>query len=468
MQLAHEMRQKAGVLNDEAKEILNNAEEEGRDLTEEEQEEVDGLLDERDRLKERADALEDRMDRVEANEEEDAELEGRDAGRQAFEGVNVQGEVPGRDSETDPKEVQWRAFRKWLAYGPEYLEGAEGRFVNRRSPDEAEHNFGVDRADRVEKTATEFRASTALQLSSSGPSGGNLVPTEFLEELFEDIEDIGAMRDVADVRRTDTGRDLQIPLKRDNTAQGEFIAEGTTAITNSTNIRYGQTTIGANEVQAGPIKVSWTLRDDSAFDMPEQVRDELAGRISRISEDKFVTGSTGTAKTPTGLNTIYTSSTGTRGVSGGSTALTVSDLQALKYDSGGDGLKEGWRQMDTAWLMSPAAWFDVINLEDADGRPLVNPELRDATEPRLLGDRVVLSDYIDDFGSTGNLPIWYGAFDQAYMVRDVNQLRLVRFDEKFADARRVGFMGWMRVDGQPVFASTQAHRNPIRAIMETA
>lgn len=439
----------------------------GIDSVDEADELADKVVDKAEELDERIDQLEARRAKLEGLTGDDSEDRSAPDGRQAFEGVRMDDDLGG-DSEEDAETVQKRAFRKWLAYGPDSLEGRETDFVSRTvSKSRAEYNFGLDNQDaiRMNQLATEFRSTALMGTTAlSGQTGGNLVPREFLEELFEDIEDIGAMRDVADVRRTDTGRTLDIPLKDDNTAQGEYVVEGAT-IASTTEITYSQTQLHANRIQAGPIKVSFQLLDDSAFSMEEEIRSEIAARISNREEDRFVNGSTNTTS-PAGINTIISTSTGAINVPGGSSNLTAADLRNLKYDSTGLGLKAGWRMQDPVWMMSGSGWNAVVNLEDGDGRSLVRGDLTADTDPQLLGDRVIVNERLDSFGSTGALPIWYGVFDQAYMIRDVNQLRLIRFDEKFATEGAVGFLGTMRNDGRPVFASTLASRRPIVALQQ--
>ena len=54
----------------------------------------------------------------------------------------------------------------------------------------------------------------------------------------------------------------------------------------------------------------------------------------------------------------------------------------------------------------------------------------------------------------GQNPILFGDFSK-YLIRDVNDIRLVRMDERYADYDQVGFTAFMRSDGDLLDAGTR-------------
>lgn len=467
-----ELKQERRDLKQKARALVDAVEE--NDVSD-----LDGIesVDEADRLADEViEDLEDldaEIDRVEEKREKLAGIGGTDedtadepeneprAGRTAFEDVNVHDDRIGRESENDPEEVAQRSFRKWLSRGPMSLRGKETELIGSGAANEVD--FNVRGLYRTEDGQIE-RRSTAAIFTSPDTKGGALVPTEFMQELFQDIEDMGQMRDVARVFRTDNGRNMDVPLKRDNTAQGEYVGEGST-IGTTTDIQFGSTQMVSHNVRSGPIGISFEADRDAAFNLESEVRQELARRINNFEENEFAQS---TVTTTTAINGIKAASTvAAVTVSGGGTSssdLTFTDLQDLQQS-----VKIGWRrQGNPVWLMSQDAWGEVKKLADADNVPFINRNLTEGFEARLLGDPVVVNEFMDDFKSSGstNEPIFYGDFSQ-YVIRDVNRFRLVRFDEKFANEGKVAFQGFAWVDARPLLGSTDEARHPYR-MMKTS
>ena len=120
----------------------------------------------------------------------------------------------------------------------------------------------------------------------------------------------------------------------------------------------------------------------------------------------------------------------------GSTILTFANLRSLFFS-----VDPAWR-VNGEWMMSDGA-------------------LEQALSP------VVINNSLPGLGTAGNKPIWFGDF-QAFAVRDVRNLELFRFDERYMHRRQVGFMAFQRSDSRPLFSSTYSSSlRPIRCLVTT-
>lgn len=420
------------------------------DSVEEARELRDEALGEAENLQEEIDDLEESRKKLERLGVSDEDTGGSGVGERAFDnedrGDDMNLNVEVGEPTMGPTETR-DAINRWGRDGPYGLSNQERELITGKSPNEI----------RLYRTETR---STALVKTSPDADGGAIVPTEMFDQIFGDVQDRSEVRNIAATMNTETGRSMEVPLRRDATAQGEIVGEGST-IASTTSIRFGQVTFDVHDYRSGPILASFQQLQDAAFDVPDLIRDEAGIRIGNAQAQDFVSNSTGT----TGPDGIETATTGAVTMGAGSTNLTLDKLQTLK-----NSVHVSWRMGgDPRWLMSPEAWEAVQKLEDADGRPLWQQSIRDDVPARLLGAPVHVDSFVASSTGANNKPIFYGVFDRqgAYVVRDVNQMVIRRFDEKFQNEGAIGFQAFMRSGGRPLFATTNPSRKPYRALLTT-
>jgi HK97 family phage major capsid protein len=281
----------------------------------------------------------------------------------------------------------------------------------------------------------QYRAQSA----GTNTAGGYTVPAGFRQKLVERMKQYGGIAENVEVLNTSEGNLLNYPTIDDTANVGEIVAEGGTFAAGA-DLVFGTRTLSAYKYMAGgagnlPLKVSWELLQDSAFDVAGFVARALGTRIARLQAVHWATG-TGTGQ-PQGIVTPITTS-GTIGTLGyGDLLATVNFLDPAYWPG-------------AKWLMNQATWATIQGLTDTAGRPLIN----NATDgiggtvggASLLGFPVVIDQAMPS-KATGAKFLAFGDLREAYVIRRVKEVTLVTLTELYAANGQTGFMAWARADG---------------------
>lgn len=291
------------------------------------------------------------------------------------------------------------------------------------------------RTGQVNSDLAEFRA----QSEGTNSAGGYLVPAGFRTKLVERMKEFGGIGTHAETITTSEGNLLPYPVVDDTANVGEIVAEGGTFAAGADFV-FSTRSLTAWKYMAGgagnvPLKVSFELMQDAAFDVRSFVARKLGERIARIQAIHWATG-TGTGQ-PQGIVTPFTTS-GTIGT------ITYADLLATVL-----ALDPAYRA-GASWLMNDATYGTIMGLVDTTGRPLVNTQDSSISgkvgEPRLLGYPVVIDQAMPS-KATGAKYLAFGDISQAYVIRRVKDVTLIVLNELFAATGQIGFMAWARADG---------------------
>ena len=276
-------------------------------------------------------------------------------------------------------------------------------------------------------------------------SGGYTVPEGFVNSLEQALLQFGGVRQVADVMRTDGGGDLPWPTMNDTANKGAILAEATTFST-SVDPTFASVIFKAFKYSSTPIIVSNELLQDSAFDLAAMIGGWLGTRIGRIQNDHFTTG-TGTTL-PKGV--VVSSTEGV--VAASKTAVTDAEIVSLVHV-----LDPAYRT-NAIWMFHDTILAAIRGLKDVtSGQYLWQPGMQAGVPDRLFGYRYVINQSMASAQAQAAKIILFGDFSK-YKVRDVAGIRLVRLDELFAQTDQVGFVAFLRSDGQLLDAGT----NPIK------
>lgn len=293
------------------------------------------------------------------------------------------------------------------------------------------------RALTPEQRATLMEArGTNNQLVGTTTLGGYTVPTGFLPELIRAMKDHSGIAQAARFLNTESGNVLYIPTEDDTSTEAGLIAEAA-AITVQ-DLTFGQKQLDAYKY-ATQMKFSWELMQDSAFDMDAETRNVFGPRFGRALNSSCTTG-TGSAQ-PNGA--VTASALGKTAAS--ATAITFNEVIDL------------FHSVDPAYRMSQSCGFMLhdnilaalkkIQLGSGDITPLWLPSVRDDKPDTILGKRYWINQGMASALTTGQKVMLFGDFNY-YVIRMVQNLLIMRLNERYADNGLVGFIGYMRWDGE--------------------
>jgi HK97 family phage major capsid protein len=290
----------------------------------------------------------------------------------------------------------------------------------------------------------ELRVSNA-QAEGSGPAGGYTVPTQFRQKLVEVRAAFGGFAAEAETLDTTNGQPIEYPTL-DDTANSGTITPENTAVSGGADMVFGTVSLGAFKYTSSgadnsPLRVPVELLQDSAFAVGDLVARKLGERIARKQAPDFVTGLG--AGEPKGILASTLTQDADLDTADTVTYNDLVDLQDVldeAYDSG------------AKWLMRRNTWTQIRKIVDTAGRPIVQSStegIAGRPERRLLDRPVVIDEAAPLLSSAGiTLPIAYGDFREAYVVRRVASLVVVVNPYSRAEYGQVEYTAWERADGQ--------------------
>lgn len=388
----NELKAERKQLIDQARELLDTAENESRDLSAEESERYDKLNADIDALGKRAERMEQQIEREER------------AGQFDYEPQRPDPEDRSRAETTESPRAtdDYRtAFWSYIRRSHSGLYPQEVRQLN----------IGTD------------------------AEGGYLVPDEFHGELIEELEEQNVMRSLATVIQTGSG-DRLIPLVTDY-GNAQWINEQ--AAYPEQDTAFDRVTLGAHKL-ARITRVTEELLNDSMFDIGAHVQNAFRRAFGDAEEAAFVDGD-GTGK-PTGVIRDAQANTDAAAVD----AIAGDELLDLYH-----ALRRPYRARAT-WLMNDSTALALRKLKDGNDQYLWQPGLQAGQPDRILGRPVAISEFMPDLGAE-NTPVAFGDFSY-YYVADRQSIGIQRLVELYAANGMVGFRMFMRVDGKLVLPET--------------
>jgi HK97 family phage major capsid protein len=290
-----------------------------------------------------------------------------------------------------------------------------------------------------------FAAATDPQSTSAGV-GGEFIPEGFSNQLEWARKMFGGMFQAGcTVIRTATGNPLPWPTVNDTTNEGALLAENTEDTVNQ--VVTSSKTLNAYKYTSKIVKVSVELMQDSAFDMNAVVARALGERLGRI-QNRHLTVGTGTDQ-PQGI--VGASTAGKTAAS--SSAVTFLELTDLIHS-----VDPAYR--DSARLMfHDDTLLYLRKIVDSENRPLWQPSVREGEPDRIWGKPYTINQHMPVMGS-GNKSIIFGDMS-LYVIREVLGIQMMRLVERYAEFLQVGFIAFMRMDGELINAGT----NPIKHLV---
>ncbi|MDH6226214.1 phage major capsid protein [Streptomyces sp. MJP52] len=284
---------------------------------------------------------------------------------------------------------------------------------------------------------------------ATGAAGGYLVPPAFRAKMVEAQKFFSSMRDVAEVITTETGATLPWPTADDTANVGAILGENVQVT--EQDVTLGQADIGAYTYTSKLVRVSLQLLNDAAFDFETWLAAKLGQRIGRAQNIHFTTG-TGTNQ-PEGVQTNAV--VGVTGGAGQTTSITHDDFIDLIHS-----VDPAYRNSGRAGFMfNDSTLAAARKLKDSQGRPLWEPSIQVGVPDGLLGYKYTINQDMPSMGA-GAKSVLFGDLYAGYLIRDVQDVQLLRLSERYADYLQVGFLAFARTDGTPQdTAAYRAYRN---------
>lgn len=280
----------------------------------------------------------------------------------------------------------------------------------------------------VDKLSSEQR-----DLLTINANGSALIPQAFYPTLIQIQKQWGALYNVVDKFRSDSGAPMKVSIIDDTANVMAPVTEGT-AVPELDPV--GTSAIISTDELSSLVKVSLQELQDSAFDVDNFLRNAFGPRYYRGLTQYMTTGSS------TGnITGIVGGLAGNQITSAATGSLGLIDLEAA-YGA----IDPAYVQNGT-FAMNSNTRAKLMGLTDSLGRPLLQESATDGPFSTLFGRPIVIDQFLPNV-ATGNVPVIFADFQNAYLLREVNPgLSVVRLNERYMDTLEVGFIGMARVGG---------------------
>ena len=294
----------------------------------------------------------------------------------------------------------------------------------------------------VEEAKRSSFGEQRAQSVGTNSAGGFTVPDEMMREIEVALLYYGGIREEATVIRTASGADLPIPTVNDTSNKGAILAENTQV--SDQDVTFGQLVLEAYKYSSKQVKVSVELMQDSAVNMAAFLGQALGERLGRILNEHFTTG-TGSSQ-PNGIITAAADS----GVTTASnTAVTRAELLSTMMS-----VDAAYRE-NGKWLISDTILQYVLALTDNTNQPLWVPGINGPIGDTILGKPYVIN---NDLATGASAKAFAFGDLSKYLIREVTDIQFLQLNERYADYHQVGFLAFLRADGDLLNAGT----NPVK------
>ncbi|GAC1532515.1 MAG: phage major capsid protein [Marmoricola sp.] len=282
----------------------------------------------------------------------------------------------------------------------------------------------------------------------SGAAGGYTVPPEFRDKIIETQKYYGPMINEAEIIYTDSGAPMTWATNDDTSNMGALLAENSQI--SQQDATFAQGSLSAYVFTSKLVLASLQLLQDRPDVVDAWLPKKLGQRVGRILNNQWTIGAgggsapqgivTGTSVAVTGSGSF--ASTG--GISYNNLVDIVESLDPAYGNSSqttGEGSAPGLN-----WMMNQSVRKAIRKLTDSQGHPLWEPSVKAGLADLLLGYPVLINNDMATL-ATSSKSLGFGNISEAYVIRIVRDLQVVRLTERYADYLQVGFFAFERADG---------------------
>lgn len=307
-----------------------------------------------------------------------------------------------------------------------------------------------DDKDFITKEYEKLGLTRAAQQSTTDGSGGYTIPQGFQAELEKALLDFGGIQQAARIWRTASGNTVDWPKINDTMNRAYLIGEAVNAETDAVKLTDANQQFEAYKITSGMLRLSSEIVEDSAFDMVSIVKEFLTERMGR-GINYYGTLADGSSK-PKGI--VVAASHGNNTAEDG--VLAVNDFLGLEHEVG-----SAYRRRGAKWMFHDSVLKEIkrVSLAATVGFPLWVPSFRDGAPATILGYEYIINDDMAAFtpaatSANDNLKIaLFGDFKK-FILRYVNNMRMVRLVERFGDTDEIALCAFWRFDTDLLDAGT--------------
>lgn len=375
--------------------------------------------------------LDKKIERAERQERLDAE--GREPVRNSAAGRHQPGAAP-KSAEQREEEKRQYAEAYWA-----HLRGFELRPEERQLLQRRFRTIQGEFRDLNEQ-GVERRA-----MSTTAAAGGFAIPEGFVAQLEVSMAAFGGVRPAAGILRTEKGNTLPWPTVNDTANEASIVTEGS-ALTSPQDPPFGSVTFGAFMYRT-LVLASFELLQDEGVNLESYIRDAITERFARGTNRHYTLGNGATQ--PHGF--VIAASTGFTAAS--ATSVAYADLVELEHS-----VDPAYRS-GASWQMRDSTIKVLKKLLDADNRPLWVSGVAVKEPNTILGYPYQYNEHMPAVGAS-NKSIGFGNFKK-HVIRDVQDLLIVRANELHLANGQVGFYAFFRTDSKLLDAGT----DPIKLLV---
>lgn len=314
--------------------------------------------------------------------------------------------------------------------------------------------FAPAKAERDDKDMVnaEFKRlgiTRAAQQSTTDGSGGYTIPTGFQAELEKAMKEFGGMLEASRIWRTTSGNVVDWPKINDTANRAYLLGEAVNTETSATKLTDANQQFEAYKITSGLLRVSSEVAEDSAFNFTSLVNDFLAERMGR-GINYYTTLADGSTK-PKGITLAAAHGNNTEN----DTVLAVNDFLNLEHEVDPAYRKNG------VWMFHDSVLKEIkrVSLAATVGFPLWVPDFASGSPGNILGHKYFINQDMAEFtqgSASANDSIKVALFGnfQKFIIRLVNNMRLVRLNERFGDTDEIGLVAFWRIDSDLLEAGT--------------
>lgn len=393
--------------------------------------------------------------KIEAKQE-DARVAARLAEIDDFNQRTGQDRDPGQDTgerrggEMSDAEARGLVLQAWMRNAiDEPLEDRHTQAMQRNGVRHLGRNFNLrlgstsrtmQQRQHIFRTAHPSIAESRALSVGTDASGGYTAPDGFINRLETNMLAFGGPLQVAEIMYTSDGNEMDWPTADDTSNEGVLVSEAADASATA-DPSFGNMKLNAYKLSSKFVKISQELLEDNAVGLGDRIGGMLGERLGRGGSNYWTTG-TGSSQ-PNGIVTAST-----LGVTAASaTAITADELMKLVHK-----VDPAYRQ-GAGFMLHDDIILAIRMLKDGDGQYLWRAGLQDGVPDRLLNYSMTVNQKMDNTLAVNKKPVLFGQLSK-YKIRIVRNIRLKRLEERYAENDQVGFVAFLRIDGDLLDAGT--------------
>lgn len=292
--------------------------------------------------------------------------------------------------------------------------------------------------EQIEERAFEdFLAGKITEMRSGEQNvdwtnGSVTVPTTIAKRIIDEVVDICPILKGADVYH-EKGT-LKIPKWTKANSTHDVTVDYATEFTPLTADSGKFISVDLGGYLAGAlVLVGKSVINSSAINVTQFVINKIAEKVAQWLEGQLLTGS-GSSAAQGATKTTNVVTTGTSGT------IALDDLIAVQ-----SAVKQA-HQKKACWTMNPATFTVLKQMQDAQNRPLLEPDVTAEFPYRLLGKPVYLSDNMDTIAAN-KLAILYGDYSGLSVnFREDIGIEILR--EAYHTQHAIGIDCWFEFDSK--------------------